>query len=171
MARTTTKTSSTTTRSGSTGKKKKDTSNTTQATAKTQSRKSSSTGTRTSAQKGNTPASTAKRSSRPATNGARKSRTTNQSLTWTEEIGIAGNQLVDKFKELITEGNVQRVIVKNDGNVLLEIPLTVALVGGALAVWAAPVITAVTAIAGVVSQVTIEVERTGKATSKSRTRK
>jgi hypothetical protein len=90
---------------------------------------------------------------------------------WTEEIAIAGNQLVDKFKEIINEGNVQRVIVKNDGNVLLEIPLTVALVGGALAVWAAPVITAVTAIAGVVSQVTIEVERTGEATAKSRTRK
>jgi hypothetical protein len=170
MARTTTKTSSTNTRSGSTGKKKSRTTSTTNATGKTQSRKTSSPGVQASTQKSKTPSST-KRTSRPATNGAKKSRTTNQSPTWTEEIAITGNQLVEKFKELINEGNVQRVIVKNDGNVLLEIPLTVALVGSALAVWAAPVITAVTAIAGVVSQVTIEVERTGKSASKSRTSK
>jgi hypothetical protein len=78
---------------------------------------------------------------------------------------------VDKFKELLNEGNVQRVVIKNDGNVLLEIPLTVAVIGGALAVWAAPVITAVTAIAGVVTRVTIEVERTGENSKKARSSK
>lgn len=77
----------------------------------------------------------------------------------TEEISLAGNQLVDKFKELISEGNIRRVVIKHEGNVVLEVPLTAALVGGALAVWAAPVIAAVTALAGTVANVTLEVER------------
>ncbi|MCC7448130.1 MAG: DUF4342 domain-containing protein [Anaerolineae bacterium] len=77
----------------------------------------------------------------------------------TEEISLAGSQLVDKFKELIGEGNVRRVVIKHEGNVMLEVPLTAAIVGGALAVWAAPVIAAVTAIAGTVANVTLEVKR------------
>jgi hypothetical protein len=82
--------------------------------------------------------------------------------TWTEEISVAGNQLVDKFKELVSEGTVRRVVFKRDGNTLLEVPLAAAIVGGALAVWAAPVLAAVTAIAGAATHITVEVERTGE---------
>jgi uncharacterized protein DUF4342 len=81
--------------------------------------------------------------------------------TWTEEISVAGNQLVDKFKELVSEGTVRRVVLKRDGNTLLEVPLAAAVVGGALAVWAAPLLSAVAAIAGAATHVNVEIERTG----------
>jgi hypothetical protein len=82
--------------------------------------------------------------------------------TWTEEISVAGNQLVDKFKDLVSEGTVRRVVFKHDGNTLLEVPLAAAIVGGALAVWAAPLVAAVTALAGAATHVTVEVERAGE---------
>ena len=77
-----------------------------------------------------------------------------------EEISVAGSQLVDRFKAIIAEGNVRRVVIKHDGNTLLEVPLTAAIAGGVLATWAAPLLTAVTAVAGAVSHIALEVERT-----------
>jgi len=73
-----------------------------------------------------------------------------------EEIQVLGSNLVDKVKELIHEGNVQRVIIKNEqGHVLVEIPVTFAAIGAI----AAPVLAAVGAIAAVVTKCTIVVER------------
>jgi len=73
-----------------------------------------------------------------------------------EEIQVLGANLVEKVKELIHEGNVQRVIIKNEqGYVLMEIPVTFA----ALGFIAAPVLAAVGAIAAVVTKCTIVVER------------
>lgn len=73
-----------------------------------------------------------------------------------EEITVMGSNLVDKVKELIHEGNVQRVIIKNDeGHTLVEIPVTFAAIG----VIAAPVLAAVSAIAAVVTKCTVVVER------------
>ncbi len=73
-----------------------------------------------------------------------------------EEIHVAGSNLVEKVKELIHEGNVQRVIIKDEhGHTLVEIPVTFA----ALGVIAAPVLAAVGAIAGFVSKCTLVVER------------
>jgi hypothetical protein len=44
---------------------------------------------------------------------------------WTEQIEIAGSELVDRTKELIEEGNVRRLIIRNpDDEKLLEVPLT-----------------------------------------------
>ncbi len=111
-----------------------------------------------------------KTGAKTATSRTRKTRATAEK-TWTEEISVAGNQLVDKFKDLISEGTVRRVALKHDGNTLLEVPLAAAVVGGALAVWASPVLSAVAAVAGAASHVTVEVERTGErpaARSKSR---
>ncbi len=73
-----------------------------------------------------------------------------------EEITVMGSSLVDKVKELIHEGNVQRVIIKSDeGHTLVEIPVTFAAIG----VIAAPVLAAVSAIAAIVTKCTVVVER------------
>jgi hypothetical protein len=64
--------------------------------------------------------------------------------------------LLDTFKALLHEGNVRRVIIKQDGRAIAEFPLTVGVVGAALA----PPLAAVGAIAALVAECTIEVERT-----------
>jgi hypothetical protein len=68
----------------------------------------------------------------------------------------SGTLLLDTFKNLIHEGNVRRVIIKQDGRAIAEFPLTVGVVGAALA----PPLAAVGAIAALVTECTIEVERT-----------
>ena len=73
-----------------------------------------------------------------------------------EEINVMSSHLVEKVKELIHEGNVQRIIIKNEqGHTLVEIPVTLAAIG----VIAAPVLAAVSAIAGIVTKCTLVVER------------
>ena len=73
-----------------------------------------------------------------------------------EELQVMGSNLVEKVKELIHEGNVQRVIIKNEqGHTLMEIPVTLAAIG----VIGAPVLAAVGAIAGIVTKCTVVVER------------
>jgi hypothetical protein len=67
-----------------------------------------------------------------------------------------GSTLVERTKELIHEGNVQRIIIKNEqGHTLVEIPVTLAAVGAI----AAPVLAAVGAIAAIVTRCTLVVER------------
>jgi hypothetical protein len=73
-----------------------------------------------------------------------------------EEIHVMGSNLVDKVKELIHEGNVQRIIIKNEqGHTIVEIPVTLAAIG----LVAAPELAAVGAIAGFVTKCTLVVER------------
>ena len=76
--------------------------------------------------------------------------------TYWESIRANGTLLLDTFKNLIHEGNVRRVIIKQDGRAIAEFPLTVGVVGAALA----PPLAAVGAIAALVTECTIEVERT-----------
>ena len=55
-----------------------------------------------------------------------------------EQYSVSSDELVKKIKELIHEGNVTRIIVKDDrGETLLEIPVTVGVVGTLLAPWMA----------------------------------
>jgi hypothetical protein len=55
-----------------------------------------------------------------------------------EELQVVGEQLVGKVKELVREGNVRRIIIKQEGNTILEIPLVVGVAGVLIApVWAA----------------------------------
>lgn len=76
-----------------------------------------------------------------------------------EEVQVLGRDLVDRIKELIHQGNVQRLIIKDQqGHTFIEIPVTVAAIGAI----AAPVLAAVGAIAALVSKFTIVVERSGK---------
>jgi len=73
-----------------------------------------------------------------------------------EEVQVLGRDLVDKIRELIHEGNVQRIVVKDEhGNTFLEIPVTVAAVGVILA----PLLAAIGAISALVAKFTIVVIR------------
>jgi hypothetical protein len=73
-----------------------------------------------------------------------------------EEFKVKGEDLVDKIKKLIQEGNVRRISIKTkDGKSIIELPLTVGVVGTILA----PVLAAVGAIAALVTECTISVER------------
>jgi hypothetical protein len=77
--------------------------------------------------------------------------------TRTEEFSLNGEQLIEKFKELVREGNVRRLTIKNeDGRTLLEVPLTLGVVGAALL----PVIAAIGAVAALATKCTLVVERT-----------
>ncbi len=79
-----------------------------------------------------------------------------------ESFKLQGGQLLDKVKQLIHEGNVRKVTVKQGERVLAEFPLTL----GVAAAVIAPVLAAVGAIAALVTECTIEVERTDKAPPK-----
>jgi hypothetical protein len=76
--------------------------------------------------------------------------------TRTEEFKVSGGEILNKVKELLHEGNIRRIILKDEqGKTFLEIPLTVGIVGAALV----PVVAAVGAIAALVSKLTIVVEK------------
>jgi hypothetical protein len=79
---------------------------------------------------------------------------------FTEEVEVAGNQVVDRVREVIEQGNARRLILRNEeGRTLLEIPLTAgAVVGGAL-LWFNPLLAGVAAIGGMLMKVRIEIER------------
>lgn len=85
------------------------------------------------------------------------SETTNEEGKSTkEEFKLAGSEVIEKIKAIIHEGNARRIILKgDDGKTLVEFPLTLGLVGVALA----PVLAAVGAIAALVAKLTLVVER------------
>jgi len=73
-----------------------------------------------------------------------------------EEFKVKGDDLIRKIKEIVAEGNVRRIIIKDkDGKTMVELPLTVGVVGVVLA----PVLAALGAIAALVTECTIAVER------------
>lgn len=77
--------------------------------------------------------------------------------TRTEEFKLDGGMVLDKIKELIRQGNIRRIILKNEeGKTLIEIPLTVGVVGVALL----SVLAAVGALAAVATRMTVVVEKT-----------
>jgi hypothetical protein len=74
----------------------------------------------------------------------------------TEEFQVKGEEIVSKIKELLHEGNIRRVIIKNeDGRTLIDIPLTIGVVG----VLVAPQLAAIGAIAALLTHGTIVVEK------------
>lgn len=76
--------------------------------------------------------------------------------TTKEEFTVSGDQLLGKVKELINEGNVRRIIIKNkDGEQLVVLPLTVGIIGAVLV----PMMAAVGALAALVTECSIVVER------------
>jgi len=77
-----------------------------------------------------------------------------------EELQVMGEQLVARVKELIHEGNVRRIIIKQEGRILIEIPLTIGLGVGVVGVLAAPLLAALGAIGALLTKCSIEVVRT-----------
>ena len=63
---------------------------------------------------------------------------------------------MDAIKQIIHEGNVRRVVIKQEGRTVVEFPMTVGVVGTVLA----PMLAAAGALAAVLTECTIEVERT-----------
>ena len=73
-----------------------------------------------------------------------------------EDIKVRGEQLIETIKRLIQEGNVRQITLKDkDGNTILVLPLTVGVVGAVLA----PTLAAIGAVAALVTECTISVER------------
>lgn len=74
----------------------------------------------------------------------------------TQEFQLNGDEVVAKVKDLIREGNIRRITIKNeDGRTMLEVPLTLGLIGAALL----PVFAAIGAAAALATRCTIVVER------------
>ncbi len=74
----------------------------------------------------------------------------------TEEFKVSGAELLQKVKQLIAEGNVRKITIKDkDGKSLASFPLTLGVVGALVA----PVLAAVGAIAALIGECTISVER------------
>jgi hypothetical protein len=91
---------------------------------------------------------------------ATKSTTTKKKKS-TETFKVKGGQLVGKVKDLVKEGNVRRIIISDkEGKTLVELPLTIGVIGAVLA----PVLAAVGAIAALVTECSITVEREKKTT-------
>jgi hypothetical protein len=79
-----------------------------------------------------------------------------QEQTHTEEFEVKSDEMLAKIKELVHEGNIRRVVIKNeDGRSLIDIPLTVGVVGALLA----PQLAAIGAIAALIARATLVVER------------
>ncbi len=79
----------------------------------------------------------------------------------TEKFTVDGSEVVAKIKELIRQGNIRRVRLIHKGHPLIDIPLTVGVGVAAATVLAAPVLAALGAIAALVTECTLEVERIG----------
>src|ERR1017187_5824757 len=76
--------------------------------------------------------------------------------TFLVEFNVLGNELVDKVKALIHEGNVRRIIIKDEhGHTFVEIPVTVAAVGALFA----PILAAVAGLAAMAAKFTVVVEK------------
>ena len=73
-----------------------------------------------------------------------------------EEFKVSGKELAEKVKQLIKEGNVRKITIKDkEGNTILALPLTIGVIGAVLA----PMLAAVGAVAALLTECTISVER------------
>lgn len=74
----------------------------------------------------------------------------------TEEFSVNGEDLLSKIKEIIHEGNIRRIIIKKKaGDTVMEIPMTLGVVGALIA----PQLAAIGAIAALVTEATVVVEK------------
>ena len=80
-------------------------------------------------------------------------------MTGTERFNVSGDQIVDKVKQLIHEGNIRKVRLLHDEKTIMEIPLSVGAPVAVVGILAAPLLAAVGAFAALVTECTIEVEK------------
>ena len=79
--------------------------------------------------------------------------------TRTEEFRVEGEKLIGKIKEVIHEGNIRRIIIKDkEGKTVLEIPMTFGVVGALIA----PQLAAIGAIAALLTEATVVIEKEDK---------
>ncbi len=76
-----------------------------------------------------------------------------------ERFTVSGNNLVEKVKELVHEGNIRRVRLIHEGKPLIDIPLSVGAPAAVVVVLAAPLLAALVAIAALVKECTVEIEK------------
>jgi DNA-binding Lrp family transcriptional regulator len=74
-----------------------------------------------------------------------------------ESVKVEGAELLERVKDLVREGNVRRIVIQHQGKSVAEFPLTVGVVGAI----AAPALAAIGALAAVLTECTIQIERTG----------
>ncbi|HET8943808.1 MAG TPA: DUF4342 domain-containing protein [Dehalococcoidia bacterium] len=79
-----------------------------------------------------------------------------------ETFQLQGGQVLDKIRQLVHEGNVRQITVKQHGKTVAEFPLTVGVVGTIFA----PILAAIGALAALLAECTIEVERIEEAPAK-----
>jgi hypothetical protein len=79
--------------------------------------------------------------------------------SWTETIAAEGGVLLEEVRRLLQEGNVRRIVIKQGKDTVVEFPLTVGVAGALIAPWLA----AAGAIAALITDCSIEVEREGEA--------
>lgn len=76
-----------------------------------------------------------------------------------EEFRVNGEELIGRIKNLVNEGNIRRIIIKDkEGKVIFEIPLTFGILGALLA----PQLAAIGAIAALLGEATVVVEKVDK---------
>jgi hypothetical protein len=78
--------------------------------------------------------------------------------SWTETIRAEGGELLKEFSRLVHEGNVRRIVIKQGAETVVEFPMTVGVAGALIAPWLA----AAGAIAALIIDCSIEVERVGE---------
>ena len=79
--------------------------------------------------------------------------------SWTETISAEGDALLEEVTRLVHEGNVRRIVIKQGADTVVEFPMTVGVAGALIAPWLA----AAGAIAALITDCSIEVERVGEA--------
>ena len=84
-----------------------------------------------------------------------------QERTFWESIKVEGSELLDCAQKILHEGNVRRIVVKQRDQTVAEFPLTVGVVGAVFA----PVLAAIGALAALLTECSIEVERVANATA------
>ena len=78
--------------------------------------------------------------------------------SWQETIKVQGDKLVEQVKRLIHEGNIRRVVVKQGDRTVAEFPLTLGVVGAAIA----PPLAAIGALAALLTDCSVELEMVGE---------
>ena len=76
-----------------------------------------------------------------------------------ERVTVSGRNLVEKVKELVHQGNIRRVRLIHEEKTLIDIPLSVGAPAAAVVVLAVPVLAAIGAIAALVKECTLEIEK------------
>jgi len=76
-----------------------------------------------------------------------------------ERFTVSGSNLVEKVKELVRQGNIRRVRLIHEEKTLIDIPLSLGVPAAAVVVLAAPLLAALAAIAALVKECTIEIEK------------